>query len=73
MHTANGDHRGNYVIRVVLGALFAAVVADGLITKFLVHIGLAREANPFLSYWVGQDAFLVFKLVGAFLGTVTCS
>lgn len=67
LHVNSG---GNYAIRIILGSLFAAVVANGLITKFLVHNGLAREANPLLSYWVGQGAFLVFKLVGAFLGTI---
>ncbi len=65
------DHLGSsYRIRIVLGSLFAAVVADGLITKFLIHNGLAWEANPFLSYWVGRDAFLALKVVGSFLGTV---
>lgn len=59
----------DYRLRILVGALFAAVVADGLITKFLVHNGLAREGNPFLSYWVGTDSFLTLKLVGGFLAS----
>lgn len=66
-----GSHflRG-YRIRLILGALFAAVVADGLITRFLIHNGLAREANPFLVYWVRGDELLILKLVGGFLAVL---
>ena len=59
-----------YRIRILLGALFAAIVADGIITRFLVHKGFAQEGNPFLSQWVGKDAFLAFKLVGGFLVSI---
>ncbi len=68
--TVSNYFAGSYRIRILLGSLFAAIVADGVITKFLVHHGLAREANPLLSYWVGHDAFLALKLAGSFLGTV---
>ncbi len=64
-HFASG-----YRIRILLGALFAAVVADGIITRFLVHKGFAQEGNPFLSRWVGEDAFLVFKLLGGLLASL---
>jgi hypothetical protein len=60
----------SYRVRILLGALFAAVVADGVITRFLVHNGFAQEGNPFLSRWVGEDAFLTFKLLGGFLASV---
>ena len=39
---------GSYQIRILLGSLVAAVVADGVITKFLVLNGFASEGNPFL-------------------------
>ena len=58
---------GSYQIRILLGALLATIVADGVITEFLVHNGLAREGNPCLYLWVDSDAFLVLKLLGGIL------
>jgi hypothetical protein len=58
---------GNYQIRILLGALFAAIVADGIITRYLVNHGLAREGNPFLEYWVLEDKLLSIKILGGFL------
>ena len=58
---------GSYQIRILLGALLAAIVADGVITKFLVHNGFAKEGNPFLQFWVEQDVFLTIKLLGGLL------
>ena len=60
---------GSYKIRIVLGALLATVVADGVITRFLVANGFAYEGNPFLHFWVGEDTFLVIKLLGGLLAT----
>jgi len=60
----------NYQIRLLLGTLVALVVADGLISKFLVTSRFVREGNPFLQIWVSQDIFLVIKLVGAFLAAL---
>jgi hypothetical protein len=57
----------NYQIRILLGSLFAAIVADGVITRHLVHAGLAREGNPFLQYWVVEDKLLSIKILGGFL------
>ncbi len=57
----------NYRLRILLGALFAAIAADGVITIFLLQNGLAYEANPFLTYWVERDAFLALKLTGGLL------
>ncbi len=54
-------------MRLLIGTLAALVVSDGLISRFLVTNGLAREGNPFLQVWVGEDIFLVIKLVAAFL------
>ena len=61
---------GSYRIRILLGALFAAIVADGVITRFLVQNGFAREGNPFLEYWVLEDKFLSIKILGGLLATL---
>jgi len=57
----------NRTIRLMLYTLFALIVADGLITKFLVTGGHGVELNPFLNAWVAQDLFLAIKVSGAFL------
>jgi hypothetical protein len=56
--------------RYTLYALFCIVVADGLITQFLVRGGHGLEVNPFLRAWVGQGWFLAIKVSGAFLATL---
>jgi len=61
---------GTYLIRIILGALFAAIVADGVITEFLVHNGFATEGNPFLKYWVLDDKFLSLKILGGLLAVL---
>ena len=57
-------------MRLMLYTLFSLVVADGLLTKFLVTNGHALEVNPFLHAWVGQELFLAIKVSGAFLATL---
>ena len=57
-------------MRLLLGALATLVVSDGLISKFLVVHGLAREGNPFLQVWVSEDAFLIIKAAGALLAVL---
>lgn len=54
-------------IRNLLSMLFALVVADGLITNFLIAQGLGRELNPFLHILMLQGNFLTLKVVGALL------
>ncbi|KPJ68461.1 MAG: hypothetical protein AMJ43_00250 [Coxiella sp. DG_40] len=56
--------------RFMLYTLFGLIVADGLITQFLVTNGYASEVNPFLQAWVSQDLFLAIKISGAFLVTL---
>jgi len=56
--------------RFMLYTLFGLIVADGLMTQFLVTNGHASEVNPFLQAWVGQDLFLAIKISGAFLVTL---
>jgi len=67
LKTSKSYLTGSYRIRLLLGTLIALIVSDGLISKFLVRHGFAREGNPFLQVWVGEDGFLVIKLAGAFL------
>ncbi|MFC2002861.1 DUF5658 family protein [Chloroflexota bacterium] len=61
---------GSYPIRIILGTLFAAIVADGVITGFLVQNGFAREGNPFLYYWVLEDKLLSIKILGGLLAAL---
>jgi phosphoglycerol transferase MdoB-like AlkP superfamily enzyme len=58
---------GSYRIRIILGSLFAAIVADGVITRYLVSREFAIEGNPLLGDWVNNDAFYVLKICGALL------
>jgi hypothetical protein len=58
------------IVRYTLYALFCVVIADGLITQFLVTGGHGSEVNPFLRAWVGQGWFLTMKVSGAFLATL---
>ena len=50
--------------------MFALVVADGLITNFLITHGLGREWNPFLQTLAGGEPFLLLKVGGAFLAAL---
>jgi len=60
----------NRTMRFMLYALFGIIVADGLITEFLVANGHGVEINPFLKAWVAQDMFLAIKVSAAFLVTL---
>lgn len=65
-------NRGSYFsgagkFKYLLLVLVLLVVADGLITNFLVVGGLAREGNPFLKSAVGDTNFLILKASGALL------
>ena len=54
-------------MKYLLGLLAGFVISDGLLTYFLVRHGIAREGNPFLLPIVGENIFLVLKVVGALL------
>lgn len=60
----------SHKMRLTLYTLFGLIVADGLLTNFLVINGHGLEANPFLQAWVGRDSFLALKVSGAFLATL---
>jgi hypothetical protein len=63
-------HIESRTVRYTLYALFCIIIADGLITQFLVTSGQGVEANPFLSAWVSHGLFLAIKVSGAFLATL---
>jgi len=57
-------------VRYTLYALFGIIVADGLISQFLVTGGYGSESNPLLMSWVGGESFLAIKIAAAFLVTL---
>jgi len=63
-------HIESRTVRCALCTLFGIIVADGLISQFLVTGGYGSEGNPLLTPWVGGDGFLLIKMAGAFLVTL---
>ena len=63
-------HIESRTVRCVLCALFCTIVADGLITEFLVTGGYGSEINPLLTALIGGKSFLAVKIAGAFLATL---
>ena len=49
----------------LLALLVALILADGLVTQFLIEGGLGREGNPFLQNLVGNGNLIGFKTAGA--------
>jgi len=70
LKTLKNYFAGTYQIRLLLGALVSTVVADGVITEFLVKNRFAIEGNPFLRDWVSRDTFLVMKLLCGLLAAL---
>ena len=54
-------------MRYLLVTLILLVVADGLITQFLVRNGLGSEGNVFLKSVVNKETFILLKASGAIL------
>lgn len=54
-------------IEYLLGTLLSLVVADGLITQFLIKSGLGQEGNPLLRVLVTGSDFLIIKMCAAIL------
>ncbi len=54
-------------MKYLLSILVVFVVLDGLLTRFLIDGGLAREGNPFLQSLVGENTFIIIKVIGALL------
>jgi hypothetical protein len=57
-------------VRCVLCVLFGIIVADGLISQFLVTGGYGSEGNPLLMSLIGGESFLAIKIAAAFLVTL---
>ena len=70
LKTAKNYFAGSHQLRLLLGTLIVLVVADGLISKFLVTQRFGIEGNPLLRTWVGEDHFLVIKLLGVLLAAL---
>lgn len=60
----------NRTVRYTLCVLFGIIVADGVISQFLVTGGYGSEGNPFLMSLVGGESFLPMKIAAAFLVTL---
>ena len=54
-------------IEYLLGTLLSLVVADGLISQFLIKSGIGKEGNPFLKTLVTEGNFLIVKMCGAII------
>ena len=54
-------------MKYLLGLLILFEVADGVLTKYLIDNGLAREGNPFLLPFVGETSFILLKIVGVLI------
>jgi hypothetical protein len=62
-------HIESRTVKCTLCVLFGIIVADGLISQFLVTRGYGSEINPLLTAWVGRESFLAIKISGGFLAT----
>ena len=57
-------------IRLLLGTLFALVVADGILSNYLVTHGLGKELNPISQVLISQGNLISVKLLGALLAAL---
>jgi hypothetical protein len=46
------------------------VIADGVLTNFLIQKDIASEANPFLTHLAGNTGLIIIKIVGVALAVV---
>ena len=54
-------------IEYLLGTLLSLVVADGLISQFLIKGGLGQEGNLLLRVLVAENNFLILKMCAAII------
>ncbi len=54
-------------MRYLLYVLFGLIVADGILSEYLVSHNLGRELNPVLSTLIGGDQFMLVKVCGALI------
>jgi hypothetical protein len=55
-------HIENRTVRYTLYVLFGIIVADGIISQFLVTGGYGSEGNPLLMSWVGGESCLAINI-----------
>jgi hypothetical protein len=70
LHVPKFLHIESRTVRYTLYVLFGIIVADGLLSQFLVTGGYGSEGNPLLMSLVGGESFLGIKIAGAFLATL---
>jgi len=63
-------HIESRTVRLTLLVLFGLIVADGLLSQFLVTGGYGSEGNPLLASLVGGESFLAIKIAAALLVTL---
>ena len=56
--------------RYLLWLLCSLVVADAIISNFIVRKGVGTEGNPFIQSIVGQTSFVFLKLSAAFFSAL---
>ncbi|MBI4332131.1 MAG: hypothetical protein HY673_12695 [Chloroflexi bacterium] len=56
---------GASLIKYLLWILVALATSDGIVTKFLIGSGAAREGNPLLAPLVGETVFVPVKVIGS--------
>jgi len=59
------DKERRRILLLLWGVLFSLVIADGVITEFLIAQDLAWESNPLLVDLIGSRGFLILKILGA--------
>ena len=64
------SHIENRTVRYTLVVLFGIIVADGVISQFVVTGGYGSEGNPFLASLVGGESCLAIKIAAALLVTL---
>jgi hypothetical protein len=51
----------------LLGTLLSLVVADGIVSQFLIKGGVGREGNPLLRVLIAESDFLIIKMCAAII------
>ena len=59
-----------HLVTHLILVLFSLVIADGLMSQFLISNGLGYESNPFLANMLLTTDFLAIKVGGAFLSAI---
>lgn len=65
VQTVRHSLAGGRAFVLLLCVLVVLVIGDGLVSHFVVTGRLGHEGNPLLQMWVGGEAFLVVKAIGA--------